>query len=444
MNLGRLVSLLLLGACASFVAPAARAEERREVPDYDGRGEPPATPGDVLLWGPRVVFAPVYFVSEFVIRRPLGFVIAGAERAGLPALLYDLFTFGPDRRAGFFPTAYLDFGFRPSVGLYTFWDDAFVRGHELRLRGATGGKEWLSGAFTERFRFGATRDKAFTLEASALRRPDYTFFGVGPDTRQSNLMRYGMDRLQGRAAFEQRFATIGLLRSDLRVESVDFRRGGLGDDRRLSDAVAGGLPAPAAYSRGYTSLVSGLSVSVDQRRAREPHTAGVFASASFENAADARATARFVRYGGTAGGFVDVNQRGRVVSLAVNTRFAEPLGQGAIPFTELVTLGGTEPMRGFYPGRLTDRSAASAELAYRWPVWLWLDGTVRSEVGNVFGEHLAGFSTGKLRWSGTIGVESTGSPDGRLEILVGAGSETFESGGKIDSLRFVIGTTHGL
>jgi hypothetical protein len=443
MNLGRLVSLLVLGACASFGAPAA-AEERREVPDYDGRGEPPTTPGDVLLWGPRVVFAPAYVVSEYVIRRPLGFVIAGAERAGLPGLLYDLFTFGPDRQAGFFPTAYLDFGFQPSVGLYTFWDDAFLRGHDLRLRGATGGKEWLSAAFTERFHFGAARDKTFTLEASALRRPDYTFFGIGPDTRQANLMRYGMDRLRARAGFEQRFGTIGLVQSELRVESVDFRRGGYDEDPLLRDAVAGGMPAPSAYSRGYTALVTGLKVSVDQRRARVQAPAGVFAGASFENAADARAKARFVRYGGTAGGFVDLNQRGRVVSLAVTTRFADPLGGGEVPFTELVTLGGMEPMRGLYPGRLLDGSAASAELAYRWPVWLWLDGTLRTEVGNVFGEHLTGFSAGKLRWSGTLGVESTGSPDGRLEILVGAGSETFESGGRVDSLRFVIGTTHGL
>lgn len=464
MSLPHLVTALLVGASACFagtsVAAAAgsdasdraaperdadrdRTDDEREVPDYDGRGDRTTT-GDVLLWGPRVLLAPPYFVTEFVIRRPLGWAIAGAERAGLPAALYDFFAFGPDHKAGFFPTAYLDFGFRPSVGLYTFWDDAGMRGHQLRLRGATGGKEWYTAAFTERFRFGADDDKALTLDASWLRRPDFTFFGFGPDTRQGDLMRYGLDRFEAHGSLEQRFASVGLLRADLSLKSIDFRRGGLGGDERLADAIAAGLPAPAGYTRGYTLFTSGLGASLDQRRAKMLPAGGGFVGARVESAANTRGSTSFVRYGATAGGFVDLNQRGRVLALAVTTRFADPLAGGDVPFSELATLGGMEPMRGFYAGRLTDRSAAVAELSYRWPVWIWLDGTVRSEVGNVFGEHLQGFSTGKLRWSGTIGVESNGSPDGRLEVMVGAGSETFESGGKIDSLRFVIGTTHGL
>jgi hypothetical protein len=85
----------------------------------------------------------------------------------------------------------------------------------------------------------------------------------------------------------------------------------------------------------------------------------------------------------------------------------------------------------------------SAELAYTWPIWIWLNGALRAEVGNAFGEHLEGFEPKLLRWSGALGVESTGSGDSGLQILVGAGSETFASGGKVDSLRLVIGTTHG-
>jgi hypothetical protein len=65
------------------------------------------------------------------------------------------------------------------------------------------------------------------------------------------------------------------------------------------------------------------------------------------------------------------------------------------------------------------------------------------EVGNVFGAHLDGFRLERLRWSGALGVESVGTPDNSFELMVGAGSETFESGGKIDSFRFVFGTTSG-
>jgi hypothetical protein len=68
---------------------------------------------------------------------------------------------------------------------------------------------------------------------------------------------------------------------------------------------------------------------------------------------------------------------------------------------------------------------------------------MRMEFGNVFGEHLDGFRFERLRWSGALGVESNGAPDSAFQFLLGAGSETFESGGKIDSFRFAVGATHG-
>ncbi len=189
---------------------------------------------------------------------------------------------------------------------------------------------------------------------------------------------------------------------------------------------------------------SELTATYDERKLRPARTAGVFGGVRGSLNSELRAQQSFVTYGAKVGGFVDVNGRGRIVSLAATTRFADPLDGGAIPFTELVTLGGLEPMRGFYAGRLADRSAAVAELAYRWPIWIWLNGSMRAEVGNVFGEHLQGFDAGKLRWSGSIGVESTNPAETGFELLFGVGSETFESGGKVDSIRFVIGTTNGL
>ena len=100
-------------------------------------------------------------------------------------------------------------------------------------------------------------------------------------------------------------------------------------------------------------------------------------------------------------------------------------------------------MRGFYPGRLVDRSAAVVTARYRWPIWVWLDGSIVGAVGNVFGYHLEEFKPGLLRFSGTLGVESVGSLDSSLELLVGFGTETFDHGGQVDSLRVVLGTNHG-
>ncbi len=151
----------------------------------------------------------------------------------------------------------------------------------------------------------------------------------------------------------------------------------------------------------------------------------------------------WLRYGATAGAFLDLNGRNRVLSVSATAQFADPLRHDQIPFTELVSLGGGAPMRGYRPGRLVDRSAAVAMLGYRWPIWVWLDGSLQAAMGNVFGEHLDGFRASRFRLSGSIGIESTGSRDGSFELLVGVGTETIDQGAKVDSVRFALGTSRG-
>jgi hypothetical protein len=151
-----------------------------------------------------------------------------------------------------------------------------------------------------------------------------------------------------------------------------------------------------------------------------------------------------VRYGATAGGFLDLGRNGRMVSISVALSFIDPLLPGEpVPFTELAAIGGGESMRGFTPGRLLGRSSAVATLRYRWPIWVWLDGSIQLATGNVFEAHLSNFAPSLLRLSGAIGIESVGSPDSSLELLVGAGTETFEHGTQVTSLRLIVGSNHG-
>jgi hypothetical protein len=417
---------------------------KRTPPDYDGRGGDPTTVGDVLLWGPRLLLVPPYFVSEYVLRRPLAWAIGGAERAGLPAYLYSFFTFGEDHQAGIFPTAFIDFGFYPSVGLYAFWNDAFLKGHDLRLRGATWGPTWLSGSFASRLHIGEQPLDVLALEGRYLKRPDYTYFGLGPDTRESALLRFGQTELGAKTYVRKHYWRRSVAYAEVGIESNDFTRGGLKDDPVVEDAIArGSIAAPPGYERGYTVVSSALAATLDTRPTGARPGSGVRLAAGGGHSSELRTRTSFVRYGGSVAGFLDVNGRARVLSLAVGARFVDPIARGEIPFTEQVTLGGDEPMRGFYENRLIDRSAVVADLGYRWPIWMWLDGTMHAEIGNVFGEHLSGFSPGKLRFSGAIGVEDTNPGDNRTQLLIGFGSETFESGGKIDSFRFLFGTTYG-
>lgn len=376
--------------------------------------------------------------------RPLGALIAGAERAGLPAILYDTFAFGPDHKAGIVPTFFVDFGFRPSVGLYAFWDDAFVNGHDLRLHAGTWGSDWLAASMSDRIRYSNDPFDRIHFDLSATHRPDYAYFGIGPSTREAAIARYGADRLEARGGLERRLWRTSAFRASVGARSVDFHHGELGGDPSLDALVGSGMvPPPPGYPRGYTAFVSSVSAALDSRRPRPASGSGVRIELEGAHANDVRQSGGWITYGGSAGAFIDLNDHARVVSVSVTAKFADPLGKEAIPFTELAQLGGFQPMRAFFPGRLVDRSAAVAGLGYRWPIWIWLDGSIHMEVGNVFAEHLQDFKPGLLRFSGAVGVESVGSPDNSLQILFGVGSETFESGGKIDAIRLVVGTTRG-
>ena len=100
-----LAGILLASATLSSGHAHAAGPAKRPLPDYDGRGAGRTTPGQKALWVPRLVLSPLYFVSEYVVRRPLGAAITAAEKAELPTALYDFFAFGPDHKAGIVPIA---------------------------------------------------------------------------------------------------------------------------------------------------------------------------------------------------------------------------------------------------------------------------------------------------------------------------------------------------
>ncbi len=449
MRTGTTSAWRLAGALATLTTLAAtgvaHAETpKREVPDYDGRGGEPATPGDVALWVPRIALAPAYAVSEFVIRRPLGALITAAEQGNVPKVLYDFFAFGPDHKAGIAPIAFLDFGFKPSVGAYMFWDDAFVDGHDLRFHGSTWGGDFLAGVLTERFRFHAK--DSLTLNFTGLRRPDLLYFGTGAATLQSDKARYGIDKLEAAALLDVHLWRASRMQAGMALRSVSFYNGHFQDEPNIEQqAAAGAFAIPPGFSRGYTAETNHLLLALDTRLPRPAPGSGVRIEAEGEQGNDVRRSpgAGWLRYGGTLAGYADLTDHGRVVSLAATAIFADPLGSEAVPFTELASLGGSGPLRGFLPGRLLGRSAASLVAHYRWPIWAFVDGSIQAGVGNVFDVHLQDLQPKLLRFSSAIGIETVGSPDSSLEILFGIGTETFDHGGQVDSVRLVLGTNRG-
>jgi hypothetical protein len=432
--------------CTSTLTASAESQPSRPTPDYDGRGSKgqPTTPGQVALWVPRVILFPLYVVSEYVVRRPLGYAITAAERAELPATLYDIFAFGPDHKAGVVPIAFLDFGFYPSVGLYGFWDDAGFKGHALRLRGSTAGRRWLSGALTERFQL--TPKTAVSLNGSLIHRPDYTYYGIGPDTREEVRSRYGADTADFHATLRAGFWRSSSIETSLGYRGASFYPGQFGDDPSLTQQVQNrAFSLPDGYTDGYRVGFQRTTVTLDTRRDEDVGESGGRLVVRGEQALDPsqpRANG-WLRYGASLGGFLDLDNRGRILSLSVTAEMTDPLGGEPVPFHELTTIGGNEQMPGLRAGRLRGRSGAVATLRYSWPIWIWLDGSLQAAVGNVFGEHLSGMSWGQSRFSGAIGMESRGSRDSVFQLLMGFGTETFNSGADVNSIRVVVGARNG-
>jgi hypothetical protein len=442
-----LVAFVAVVAFAALSASVARAAEppspKRETPDYHGRPDPAPSAGEVALWVPRVVLFPLYLVSEYVLRRPFGALITTAERNNWAETLIDIFTFDPLHKSGLVPTAFFDFGLQPSVGLYFFWNDALFAGHDVRAHVSYFGSDWLAVAASERFH--VTKTSRMGIDAKWVRRPDYEYFGEGARTPQEASSRYLAMTLDVGPSWDLHPAHGVSYTAHAGVRNVFFHsRPFAGDPSVLDSVSAGRFEAPSHFYTGYTALYERVELALDSRPGEDAPQTGVRALAHVEHGTDLRASpgSSWIKYGGTVGAFADVWQR-RTFALSVTAEFADPLRGGAIPFTEEVVWGGDEPLSGYIPGRFHGRSAAAATVGYTWPIWVWLEGRMTASLGNVFDAGLADLKPGLLRASAGIGFQSTGSPDHRLEVLVGFGTETFDQGAKVDSFRLVFGGTHG-
>jgi len=432
-------AIVLLPAMA-FADDDTSQSPKRALPSYDGRGPDPSNTDGAGVWTARIVLSPLYLTSEFLLRRPIGAFVTAIETSAALRTLYDFFAFGPDRKIGFLPVGVLEFGFNPSVGFYGFWNDALVKHNDLRLHYEVWPQDWLYGSITDRFHIDA--DRTFQLRVEGLHRPDMTFFGLGPTSLQSNLSRYSKSLFDLSGSLDGRYWQSSHVQATLGLRKVDVSPGHYGSDPSIEQEAARvfGAPIPYGFDRGYLAPYNKFLATLDTRHPKRTSGTGVrFAVDSEEGANLEQSPASgWIRYGATGTVFIDLNDRGRVLALKVGALFADPLGNGPIPFTELVSLGGDSWMHGYFPGRLVDRSAAVALLSYSWPIAPKLDATIEVSTGNVFGTHLEDFRPGLLRLSGSLGL-SAALGDPPVEFLVGLGTETFEHGAQVDSIRLMIG-----
>lgn len=418
------------------------ADPKRETPDYDGRGNPDARPRATWRWIPRVILAPVYAVNEYLLRRPLGALVTYAERKHWADTVVELFTFGPANNDVIAPTALFDFGLLPSVGAYYAGDDNIVKDNQIRLHAATWGAKWIHVTAADRYSYD---DKTAYVQArfEFKRSEDNLFFGIGPETRNVSRSRYGLERTEGSLGYHRRLLHESQMNFTSGIHAISYVAGDCCADPSLDVRIAEGvLPPPPGYHDDYTALFAHADVTLDSRVPAPLPGTGLFAHGESTASFEVDRERSWLAYSGAAGGAIDLTGHNRVLKLQAAVGFVDPLQGGLVPFNELATPG-SSLMPGFIAGYMVDRSYAAAQLGYTWPIAVGLNGQTRLSTGNAFGDHLSNFSVEKLRVSADIGLTTSDARDQGFELLVGLGSETFDQGGKITSVRVSFGSRTG-
>jgi len=419
----------------------ARGDPRRAVPDYDGRGNRDVDGDSWLLWIPRVVLSPLYVVNEYVLRRPLGALVRHAERERWAETVAGLFTFGEDDRNLIVPTVLYDFGLLPCVGFYYAGDGVFSDRNALRLHAATWGKRWINATAVDRY----TVDRSTRVQARLefRRAEDNLFFGLGPDTVSDARSRYGLERSEGSVAIRRALPIASRLDAELGAHRIGFVEGECCGDPALDTRIARGeLAPPPGYRMPYTAAFAELRLTLDQRRPRPAPGGGSYGDVHVRPDLELGGGRAWIQYGGVLGAALDLTGHRRTLRAQLALDFVDAITADPIPFTEYPVAGGGL-MPGFVAGWMTGRSVGALQLAYAWPLWLWVDGQMRLSVGNAFGEHLDGLEPRALRLSWDFGLTTATARDQGFEFLVGLGSEPLGRGAGITSVRVALGTRHG-
>ncbi len=409
----RLAGLVL--ALALLSRPAA-AVEKRALPDYDGRGP---GPGDGAWWAPRIALFPLWLVSEYVLRQPIRAAVRPFDRNAAEA--------GDNARDRWDlrPILQFDVGFRPRVGALVVGNDAFTT---WRFRADTWGPASFGLASSAAAEVGRS---SFEVYTDLSRRPDTLFHGLGPRSTPDARVRVPLDRGETGGRFTAAPHPALLFATAIAVRGARFH---------------------VPVERDYVAFVQRIALTVDARPIREVGLSvpkelargdGVRLELDAEHAGAPLPNRRWLAWGGRIRARLEL-YRGRLLEAAATARFVDPLGTGDPPYLEQATLGGDQPLRGHLAGRLFGRSALAMGISYRWPVWVFLDGFVTVETGNVFGAHLRDATPRLFRLSAVTGIRNTSTSGYVFEILGGFGTEPIADGARVSSGRLLFSATRAL
>lgn len=428
-----------------------KKQEKRALPDYDGRPKQDQAGKRGALWVPRVMMFPFWALWEGTARQPIGAVATQMEKDEVAEKVTEVLTFGTGGKVFLYPTAMLDFGFRPSIGVTLAVNGPPDGAGRTRIQFATGGRKWWLLSARQRFFVAGAPEDNNPWTATQVgfgflfsQRPDQVFRGIGTDTAGPRT-RFFRERFAADVVTELVFGELDGLRLFFEVERNRFGAGRLRRNPSIETVydVADSREVPR-FTTGYAAAATGARLSLDSRKARPANGSGLRIEPFVELHAElAEGGFRSLFFGGEAALFGDFGGN-RVIGLRGWMGAVEPLSEGKLlPFTEYVELGGNEVMRGFPQGWFRGLSGAVATLQYTWPIWVYVDGLLFVEAGGAFGRRFDDFDPDNTALSFGMGLRSNQDRDSAFTAHVALGTARFGDRPGIDSVRLVVGTDRG-
>ncbi len=455
-------------------APTAEGETKRLVDPYEGldhSGSPPGPPEqsndpqgrwddrydgrpkkrraeDTLIWIPRAPLYPVHLLLNYGVRWPLVTGIAKAEEVRLFHRVHDLFTFD-DGKGGYYPTAFFDKGRGLWGGAHFFYDDLGVEGHSVKATAGGGTNGWVLGTFTDSWRVFDDERGMLAFNVLYLRSPNLAFTGLGSATDIEDEVFFTSEQLGGKVSLDVAFADLNRFYTALEYRRA--RLSGSGRDPEFGESPFAPLADELTGFKSWFDLATfEMRLELDTRRADRQFTSGSglrWESWAAYNFGMAEEVLSYFRYGVEPTVHWDLTGVNHVLSLSVTAEALSKTAGDDPPLSERITLGGSELMQAFLPGRFRGDSALVYGAAYSWPVLAFADALVFTDLGTTYGGFYDDFSHDKMALSWGTGARTSFSRSFGIELLVAWGSnriQLWDDQFAVDNVRFVAGVGSGV
>jgi outer membrane protein assembly factor BamA len=370
----------------------------------DGR-QPKKRVADDLLVVPRLLLTPPRLLWKGL-SYPIQAMANGEERHHFSQKLYLLVT-SWDGTIGIRPEISYQLSFTPFFGATFF--------HNKLLGPGTGfDVTFMLGASSDNY-YARVRMRPFAFRhATQLHlltqfneRDDQLFTGIGMDhTRGPS--RYRL------TAFDIDAQVRAQVRPEVRLQAgaqFGFRRFGNSSDPSGDPAILDVYCVRAENGlcthRIDNALVPGFTGTqflrvdtgfrVDTRDSSFRPTSGAVAELQVDYSHGLDDPSSYFRLSASAMGVIDLWKRSHILLLRAWGMGVFPINDEPVPFTELVVLGGPDDLRGVRWGLYRDYTGMLFTAEYRWPIWMWMDASLFTDFGGVFGRHWNDFELEKLK-----------------------------------------------